>query len=129
MATPQRTTRIEDEIWGPASAKAQADGGSLADLMRAAVRRYLAGDLTVTAEPASHPVPSLTSHGEPGSRPASQPLGTAGGIPSPGVACSAPTCWARDTSRYGLRQIPLCPADAAALAGLAYQRPSRQRPA
>ena len=43
--------------------------------------------------------------------------------PSPGVACTAPGCWDRATARYGLRRIPLCPADAAALTGQTYRRP------
>ena len=43
--------------------------------------------------------------------------------PSPGVACTAPGCWDRTTARYGLRRIPLCPADAAALTGRTYSRP------
>lgn len=51
------------------------------------------------------------------------------GEPSPGVACSAPGCWERSTARYGTRRIPLCAADAAALAGHAYQRPRPDLPA
>ena len=44
MPAPQRTARIEDDIWDPAQARAQAEGASAAALMRAAVERYLAGE-------------------------------------------------------------------------------------
>ncbi len=44
------------------------------------------------------------------------------GEPSPGVVCMAPGCWQRDTSRYGLRKLPLCPACVSALRGETYQR-------
>ena len=44
------------------------------------------------------------------------------GEPSPGVACMGPTCWERNTSRYGLRRVPLCPACVSALRGETYQR-------
>jgi hypothetical protein len=50
VPAPQRTARIEDEIWNPARAK--AEGASLGALMRAAVERYATGDLTSNAEPA-----------------------------------------------------------------------------
>jgi hypothetical protein len=66
-----------------------------------------------------------------------------GGIASPGVACSWPECWARDTRRYGAtdpgeltrggyRECPrdaekcglaLCPAHAARLDGFRFVRP------
>jgi hypothetical protein len=59
VPAPQRTARIEDEVWDPAQARAQAEGASLAALMRAAVHAYASGDLTSTAEPASQPAPSL----------------------------------------------------------------------
>ena len=49
--------------------------------------------------------------------------------PSPGVACTAPGCWDRSTARYGLRRIPLCAADAAALTGATYRRPRPDLPA
>ena len=67
---------------------------------------------------------------EPG--PAASPVSTSSGLligaPSPGVACMCPTCWQRDTTRYGLRKVPICPADAAALEGHTYQRhPSAAR--
>jgi len=58
--------------------------------------------------------------------PAASPVSTSSGLvlvePSPGVACMAPTCWERNTARYGLRRVPICPADAAALEGRVYQR-------
>ena len=37
-----------------------------------------------------------------------------------------PGCWQRDTRKYGLRSLPLCPARAAALAGEVYQRPAAE---
>jgi hypothetical protein len=37
VPAPQRTARIEDEIWNPAQARAQAEGASLGALMRAAI--------------------------------------------------------------------------------------------
>ena len=58
--------------------------------------------------------------------PAASPVRTSSGLligePCPGVACMCPTCWQRDTTRYGLRKVPICPADAAALEGRVYQR-------
>jgi hypothetical protein len=58
--------------------------------------------------------------------PAAPPVRTSSGLligePSPGVACMCPTCWQRDTTRYGLRHVPICPADAAALEGRTYER-------
>jgi hypothetical protein len=44
------------------------------------------------------------------------------GEPSPGVVCMGPGCFQRDTRKYGLRQLPLCPACRAALEGHVYQR-------
>ena len=49
--------------------------------------------------------------------------GLAAGVPSPGVLCMGPGCQQRDTSRYGLRRMPLCPACAAALTGAEYRKP------
>ena len=34
----------------------------------------------------------------------------------------SPIYWQRDTSRYGLRRVPLCPACISALRGETYQR-------
>jgi hypothetical protein len=64
VAAPQRTARIEDDIWDPAQARAQAEGASLGALMRSAVQRYLAGELTSQALPASQPGRELTSHAQ-----------------------------------------------------------------
>lgn len=131
MPAPQRTARIEDEIWNPAQARAQAEGASLGALMRAAVQRYGSGELTSTAEPASHDGPELTSQAGAASHPSAQVTSqaaavtviTAGpGEPSPGVLCMGPGCWERNTSKYGLRQLPLCPACRAALEGRTHQR-------
>jgi hypothetical protein len=114
MPAPQRTARIEDDIWDPAQARAKTEGASL-------------GALTSNAEPASQPHPDLTSHAQAASHPASQRASaaitvTGGGEPSPGVVCMGPGCWQRDTRKYGLRSLPLCPACAAALRGEVYQR-------
>lgn len=84
-------------------------------LMRAAVQRQAAGDLTSTAGPASQPGPA--------SRATAAAITIAGtGEPCPGVACSGPGCWQRDTARYGLRRLVLFTACAAALQGHALQR-------
>lgn len=64
MPAPQRTARIEDGIWDPAQERAQAEGASLPALLRAAVQRYAAGDLTSQALPASQPGAGPTSHPE-----------------------------------------------------------------
>jgi len=45
------------------------------------------------------------------------------GEPGDGAVCVTPSCWQRNTRKYGLRKLPLCPACAAALAGQVYQRP------
>lgn len=126
MPAPQRTARIEDDIWNAAQARAQAEGASLAALMRAAVQRYASGELTSPAEAASQLTAEVTSQPGTADRPASQAaqaLASAGpGEPSPGVACAGPGCWQRDTRKYGLRKLPLCPACAAALQGHEYKR-------
>lgn len=122
MPVPQRTARIEDDIWNPAQARAQAEGASLAALMRAAVQRYASGELTSQALPASQPASTVTSQQAPASHPAA--LALASGDPSHGTACAGPGCWQRDTSRYGLRRVPLCPACAAALGGEIHHRPA-----
>jgi hypothetical protein len=44
------------------------------------------------------------------------------GTPSPGVLCMGPRCHQRDTSRYGLRGLPLCTACAHAATGQHYSR-------
>jgi hypothetical protein len=121
----QRTARIEDDIWNAATTRAKAEGASLGALMRAAVQRYATGHLTSTAEAASQPAATLTSQPGPASQPASQAtaaIAITGGEPSPGVACSGPGCWNRDTARYGLRHLVLCTACAAALQGQVHKR-------
>jgi|ERR1017187_8489153 hypothetical protein len=88
------------------AAAVKASGQPLAEL----IRRGLAAGTAETAQPpAPSPAsPSLTalSHGE----------------PSPGVLCMGADCFERNTSRYGLRRLPLCPACRAALEGRTYQR-------
>ena len=110
-------------IWDPAQARAKAEGASLGALMRAAVERYASGDLTSSAQPASQPHPELTSHRQVASQGTAAAIAATGpGEPSPGVVCMGPGCWQRDTRKYGLRSLPLCPACAAALQGRAHQR-------
>ncbi len=54
---------------------------------------------------------------------AAAPLGTLDdGEPSPGVLCAGPGCFQRDICKYGLRQLPLGTACAAALIGQTCQR-------
>ena len=67
MPAPQRTARIEDEIWDPAQARAKAEGASLGALMRAAVA-HASGDLTSNAEPASQPPAPPASQALPASQ-------------------------------------------------------------
>lgn len=131
MPAPQRTARIEDDIWDPAQERAKAEGASLGALMRAAVQAYAAGHLTSTAEPASQDSGELTSQPDPASHPAAQVTSqataavitvTGPGEPSPGAICMTPRCHERNTSKYGLRRLPLCPACVAALQGQVYKR-------
>jgi hypothetical protein len=117
VPAPQRTARIEDEIWDPAQARAKAEGASLGALMRAAVHRYASGDLTSNAEPASQPPVLPASQGTP-----ALVIAMTDAEPSPGTLCMGPGCLERSTSRYGLRRMPLCPACRAALEGRTYQR-------
>jgi hypothetical protein len=84
----------------------KASGVPLAEF----VRRGLAGSTAPTSQ-ATAPAPAAASL-------AALPDGE----PSPGVVCMGPGCWQRDTRKYGLRQLPLCPACAAALQGRAHQR-------
>jgi hypothetical protein len=44
------------------------------------------------------------------------------GEPSPGVLCTGPGCFERNTSKFGLRRVALCPACRAALEGRTYKR-------
>ncbi len=125
MPAPQRTSRIEDDIWDPAQERAKAEGASLAALMRAAVHRYATGELTSTAEPASQPAATVTCQPGSAGQPASQAAAiaiTCPGEASPGAVCSGPGCWNRDTARYGLRHLVLCRACTAALQGETYKR-------
>jgi hypothetical protein len=56
---------------------------------------------------------------------ATPPLGAISqGEPSLGAICATPSCWQRDTRAYGLRNLPLCAACAAALQGYEYKRPT-----
>jgi hypothetical protein len=127
VPAPQRTARIEDEIWNPAQERARIESASLGALMRAAVQRHATGYLTSNAEPASQ------ATAEPASQPASASQGTAAllaaispGELSPGTLCMGPGCFQRDTRTYGLRKLPLCTACAAALQCQTYQRESHR---
>ena len=91
--------------------------------MRAAVQRYASGDLTSSAEPASQPAAPAARQGTP-----ALVTATGAGEPSPGVMCMGPGCLERNTSRYGLRRMPLCPACRAALEGRTHQRETPQTP-
>jgi hypothetical protein len=74
------------------------------------IDRELGGQQTAPApEPAPQPSPAAITITGPGE-------------PSPGVVCFTPGCFQRNTSKYGLRQLPLCPACAAALQGQDYKR-------
>ena len=42
---------------------------------------------------------------------------------SPGVVCMGAGCWQRNTSRFGLRRLPLCPSCHASLEGRVYETP------
>lgn len=79
------------------------------------------GDQTRGAWVASLIERELTNGPAPAS-PVAAISGLGPGEPSSGVVCMGPGCWQRDTSRYGLRRLPLCPACAAALEGRTYQR-------
>lgn len=72
-------------------------------------------------------ITALLEDAGPGDFPSSQPGPVAGaltvGEPSPGVLCMGPGCLQRDTVRYGIRRMPLCPACAAALTGTEYRKP------
>jgi hypothetical protein len=91
---------------------------------------YLAADLAASVKASGTPLAELIRRGPaaetahlPAPGPASPSLvAIADGEPSHGVLCAGPGCWERNTSKYGLRQVPLCPACAAALRGEAHQR-------
>ncbi len=91
------------------AAAVKASGVPLAELIR---RGLTAG----TAEVAQPPAPG----------PASTSLAALpGGEPGNGALCMGPGCFQRDTRRYGLRELPLCTACAAALTGETYKRAAR----
>jgi len=127
LRVPEATLAMIDEARG-----GQSRSGWLLDL----AERELAGDgrpddgrASAAALPAAREVP-------------------AAGIPSPGVACSWPSCWARDTARYGVTDpaelyrtdfrdrprdpercgVTFCPAHAARLSGFRYVRPHAPLP-
>jgi hypothetical protein len=96
---------------------------------------YLDDDLHAAVKASGIPLAELVRRGLTASSPSEEavpapaPTGSAAslaaigqGEPSPGVACAGPGCWQRNTSRYGLRRVPLCPACAAALRGQGYKR-------
>jgi len=102
----QRTSVYLDDALHTA---VKASGVPVAEL----IRRGLAA----TTEPASHPAAPVTSQPDP-----APSIATTSGEPSPGTACAGPGCWQRNTTRYGLRRLPLCPACRAALEGQVYKR-------
>ena len=74
------------------------------------IRRGLAAGTAAAAQP-------------PAQSPASTSLAALpDGEPGNGAVCMTPTCWQRDTRKYGLRSLPLCTACAAALQGQTYRR-------
>lgn len=95
---------------------------------------YLAADLAAAVKACGVPLAELVRRGLTAStaevsRPAENTLTTSpplvalpDGEPSRGVLCAAPGCWERNTSKYGLRQVPFCPACHAALEGRTHQR-------
>lgn len=100
----QRTSVYPDD---DLHAAVKASGVPLAEL----IRRGLAASAAEIAAPVMSTLAT------------SPPLATLpDGEPSHGAICMAPGCWERNTARYGLRQLPLCPACAAALRGEVYQR-------
>jgi hypothetical protein len=91
--------------------------------MRAAVQRYASGDLTSNAEPASQATAEPASQPDPASQGTAALLAVISpGELSPRTLCMGPGCFERSTSKYGLRQLPLCPACRAALEGRTHQR-------
>ena len=92
----------------PEATLARLDGTRGEETRSAWILRLIDHELTgqpATPPPASHSPVSLPD-GEPGN----------------GTLCMGPGCFQRDTSKYGLRQVPLCPACRAALEGHVYQR-------
>ena len=93
------------------AAAVKASGQPLVELIR---RGLMAGTAEVAQQPA--PVPAISSLSA-----------IPSGEPSPGVLCMGPGCWERNTRKFGLRQLPLCPACDAALQGAVYVRPGAER--
>jgi hypothetical protein len=44
------------------------------------------------------------------------------GEPSPGAICATPSCWQKNTRKYGIRELPLCDVCKAALEGHEHKR-------
>ncbi len=110
MPSPVVQVRVPEDMLAAVDG-ARGDGTRSAWILALIERELLDGD-TGRGPAATSPA-----------APAVSPLGAIGdGEPSPGVACSGPGCWQRNTARYGLRRVPLCPACVSALRGETYQR-------
>lgn len=92
-----------------------ADGETRTSWILAAIRSALA-DTGPDDSPVAASLPSTSGALVPG-------------VPTPGLACSTPQCWERQTARYGDRGLILCAACAAAATGQPYQRPRPDLPA
>ncbi len=103
MAAPVVQLRVPEDMLAVVDG-ARGDGTRSAWILALIERELLAESPTPVA---GHPHP-LAAIGD--------------GEPSPGVVCMGPGCWQRDTSRFGLRRVPLCPACVSALRGETYQR-------
>lgn len=112
MAAPVVQLRVPEDTL--AAVDGACGDGTRSAWILALIERELTGD--------SEHGPAVTSPASPATSPLGAVSGIGHGEPSPGVVCMGPGCWHRNTARYGLRQLPLCPADAAALEGYAYQR-------
>jgi len=108
MASPVVQLRVPEDML--AAIDGALGGGNRSAWILALIERGLLDDGTGTPAPgpAGSPAGAIPDLGQ--------------GEPSPGVICMGPGCWQRDTSRYGLRELPLCPGCAAALEGKPYQR-------
>jgi hypothetical protein len=98
----------------PKDTLARLDDVRGGDTRSAWVLRLIGREL-VGPDPAAEPATALADF------PAG-PLVLPSGEPCPGVACSGPGCWNRDTARYGLRRLVLCTACASALQGQTHKR-------
>ncbi len=95
---------------------------------------YLAADLAAAVKASGQPLAELirrgltagTAEAAPSAKNTlitSSPLAALpDGEPSSGSLCMGPGCFQRDTRKYGLRELPLCTACAAALQGQTYKR-------